>query len=70
MFRVNVYSQFWTLFEFLPEFLEANYGHVVAMSSTAGVTGTPNLTAYCATKYAIKGLMDALYLEHRSVSAL
>jgi short-subunit dehydrogenase len=40
---VNVYSQFWTLFEFLPDFIERNSGHVISMASTAGVTGTPNL---------------------------
>lgn len=65
VFEVNVYSQFWTLFEFLPEFLERNHGHIISMSSTAGVTGTPNLTAYCSTKHAIKGLMEALFLELR-----
>ena len=43
VFGVNVYSQFWTLFEFLPEFIERKSGHIVSMSSTAGVTATPNL---------------------------
>jgi NADP-dependent 3-hydroxy acid dehydrogenase YdfG len=46
VFQVNVYSQFWTLQEFLPDFLEQKKGHIVSMSSTAGLTGTPNLTAY------------------------
>lgn len=67
VFRVNVFAQFWTLFEFWPDFLAQQKGHIVAMSSTAGVTGTPNLTAYCSSKFAIKGLMDALYLEHREM---
>jgi len=65
VFQVNVYSQFWTLQEFLPDFLEQKKGHIVSMSSTAGLTGTPNLTAYCSTKYAVRGLMDALLLELR-----
>lgn len=63
VFKVNVFSQFFTLFEFLPDFLAAKRGHIVSLSSTAGVTGTPNLTAYCSTKHAIKGLMDSLFLE-------
>ena len=46
VFRVNVYAQFWTLQEFLPSFIEEKKGHIVAMSSTAGMTGTPHLTAY------------------------
>jgi len=65
VFAVNVYSQFWTLIEFLPDFLEQKRGHIVSMSSTAGRTGTPHLTAYCSTKYAVRGLMDALLLELR-----
>jgi len=65
VFQVNVYSQFWTLQEFLPDFIEQKKGHIVSMSSTAGLTGTPNLTAYCSTKYAVRGLMDALLLELR-----
>lgn len=65
VFAVNVYSQFWTLFEFLPDFLEQKRGHIISMSSTAGLTGTPHLTAYCSTKYAVRGLMDALLLELR-----
>ena len=32
----------------------------------AGVTGTPNLVPYCASKFALKGMMDALYLELRA----
>ena len=46
VFQVNVFSQFWTLQEFLPDFLEQKKGHIVSMSSTAGLIGTPNLTAY------------------------
>ncbi len=46
VFAVNVYSQLWTLQEFLPHFMEEKKGHVVSMSSTAGLVGTPNLTAY------------------------
>jgi len=65
VFQVNVFSQFWTLQEFLPDFLEQKKGHIVSMSSTAGLIGTPNLTAYCSTKYAVRGLMDALLLELR-----
>ena len=63
VFSVNVYSQFWTLFEFLPDFISQDHGHVLSMSSVAGEVGTPYLSAYCSSKFAIKGLMEALYLE-------
>jgi len=66
VFSVNVMSQFWTIYEFLPRMLVLNMGHIVSMSSTAGITGTPNLVPYCASKFALKGMMDALYLELRA----
>lgn len=66
IFRVNVFSQFWCLQEFLPDFLKSEGGgHVVSMSSVAGITGTPYLVPYCSSKFAVKGLMDALFLELR-----
>ena len=37
------------------------------MSSMAGITGTPNLVPYCSSKFAVKGLMDALFLELRFI---
>lgn len=62
---VNVLSQYWTLMEFLPRMASLRKGHVVSMCSMAGVTGTPNLVPYCSSKFAVKGLMDALFLELR-----
>jgi len=66
-FSVNVLSHFWTIKQFLPRMMELNKGHIVAMSSVAGVNGAPNLTPYCSTKFAVKGLMDSLFLELRAV---
>ena len=66
-FSVNVLSHFWTVKQFLPRMIEMKQGHIVAMSSVAGVNGAPNLTPYCSTKFAVKGLMDSLFLELRSV---
>lgn len=66
IFSVNVYSQYWTIFEFLPRMLSLDRGHILSISSIAGITGTPNLVPYCSSKFAVKGLMDALFLELRS----
>ena len=66
IFNVNVYSQFWTVHEFLPRMLGLNKGHIISMSSMAGITGTPNLVPYCSSKFAVKGFMDALFLEVRA----
>jgi len=65
IFSVNVFSNYWTIFEFLPRMLSLNRGHIVCMSSMAGITGTQNLVPYCSSKFALKGLMDALYHEMR-----
>jgi len=66
IFSVNVYSQYWTVFEFLPRMISLDRGHIVSLSSIAGITGTPNLVPYCSSKFAVKGFMDALFLELRS----
>jgi short-subunit dehydrogenase len=50
---------------FLPSMIENNHGHVVALSSMAGVMGLRNLVPYCASKYAVRGLMEALNEELR-----
>ena len=43
--------------------LERGAGHVVAISSTAGLLGVFGYTAYCPTKYAVRGFADALRAE-------
>lgn len=40
---------------YLPSMIEKNYGHVVALSSIAGLVGIPYLVPYSATKHAVRG---------------
>ncbi|CAG9136809.1 unnamed protein product [Plutella xylostella] len=65
MFDVNVLAHLWLLQTFLPSMMEKNHGHIVAMSSMAGVVGIRNLVPYCASKFAVRGLMEALHEELR-----
>ncbi|XP_069942007.1 short-chain dehydrogenase/reductase family 16C member 6 isoform X2 [Cherax quadricarinatus] len=65
IFRINVFSHFWTVQEWLPSFMTAGRGHVVAVSSIAGLMATSNLVPYCSSKYAVRGLMDGLTEEMR-----
>jgi len=67
LFKVNLFSHYWTIFEFLPRMLSLGRGHIVCMSSIAGITGTPNLVPYCSSKFALKGLMDGLSQELRAM---
>ncbi|KAK7789584.1 hypothetical protein R5R35_009951 [Gryllus longicercus] len=65
MFDINVFAHFWMLEAFLPAMLQNKHGHVVALSSMAGVMGIPNLVPYCASKFAVRGMMEALREELR-----
>jgi 3-hydroxybutyrate dehydrogenase len=42
---------------------ERGFGRVVAIASTAGIKGYPHVSAYCAAKHAVVGLVRALALE-------
>ncbi|KAI9585776.1 epidermal retinol dehydrogenase 2 [Glossina fuscipes] len=66
VFEINVFSQFWTLQAFLPHMKQQNRGHIIAMSSIAGLVGNANVVPYCASKFAVRGLMEALHEEMRT----
>jgi NADP-dependent 3-hydroxy acid dehydrogenase YdfG len=48
---------------FLPHLLEADEAHIVNMSSSAGLTGMNGQSTYSATKFAVRGLSECLYVE-------
>ncbi|CAG4953985.1 unnamed protein product [Colias eurytheme] len=62
---LNVNAYIWMIQAFLPPMIQRNYGHIVSMSSMAGLQGIRNLVPYCGSKYAVKGIMDALAVELR-----
>ncbi|XP_025986216.1 17-beta-hydroxysteroid dehydrogenase 13 isoform X2 [Solenopsis invicta] len=68
VFDINVLAHFWMLQAFLPTMIEKNHGHVVALSSLAGIGGLPNLVPYCASKFAVRGLMESISEELRITS--
>ena len=45
--------------------IESKKGHIVALSSCAGLFGVKNLVPYCGTKFAVRGIMYALSEELR-----
>ncbi len=47
----------------LPTMRRQQAGHFVFLSSVAGKLGAPMLTAYCATKWAVRGFSIALRIE-------
>ncbi|BES92261.1 oxidoreductase activity [Nesidiocoris tenuis] len=65
VFKVNAISNFWTIEAFLPKMKERNSGHLVSTCSMCGVIGLPYAVPYCASKFAVRGMMEALYEELR-----
>ncbi|MDR1658665.1 MAG: SDR family oxidoreductase [Deltaproteobacteria bacterium] len=47
----------------LPEFIRQKSGHVIATSSVAGIKVYSGGGVYCATKWAVRALMEALRIE-------
>ena len=47
----------------LPAMLAANWGRIINVASTAGVTGYAYITTYCAAKHGMIGLTRALAIE-------
>jgi len=47
----------------LPYFREQSAGRYLIFSSTSGALGVPGLGPYCATKYAVEGLIESMLYE-------
>lgn len=63
MLAVNLGGTWHCMQAALPAMLEARWGRIVNVASTAGMTGYPYVSAYCAAKHGVVGLTRALALE-------
>jgi short-subunit dehydrogenase len=63
MMRVNYLGSLYFTKLLLPGMVERGKGWIVFVASVAGKIGTPEETAYAATKFALVGLAEALSLE-------
>lgn len=63
MLNINVMGIYHCVRAALPAMREQQSGHFVLMSSVAGKLGVPMLTAYCASKWAVRGFSMALRAE-------
>ncbi|MCA9630975.1 MAG: SDR family oxidoreductase [Myxococcales bacterium] len=48
---------------FLPHLKQADEAHIVNLSSMFGLSGIPTQSAYCATKFAVRGFSESLWVE-------
>uniref|UniRef100_A0A0A1XTI7 Estradiol 17-beta-dehydrogenase 11 n=1 Tax=Zeugodacus cucurbitae TaxID=28588 RepID=A0A0A1XTI7_ZEUCU len=65
MVKVNYLSHFLTNRVFLPNMKQAKRGHIVAISSVAGLVTLPLAEPYCSAKTAVRTLMRVLRAELR-----
>lgn len=62
-FEVNSLALFWTAKAFLPEMINRNKGHLVTISSMAGLIGVCGLADYCGSKFAAFGFHESIRFE-------
>jgi len=65
-FEVNTYGPHRLIREALPHMREKEDGTIINMSSVGGRLSQPGIGAYCASKFALEALSDALRAEVRS----
>ncbi|MEU2835101.1 oxidoreductase [Streptomyces lavendulae] len=62
-FDVNFFGALWVTQAVLPVMRRQGSGHLLQMSSIAGVTTYPNLGLYCASKWALEAVSETLAQE-------
>lgn len=62
-FATNVYGVAATLQAALPYMRKRRAGHLMAVTSMAGLMAVPGMSAYCASKFAVEGLLESLRKE-------
>lgn len=61
--EVNFFGVLWLMQAVLPSMRARKSGHIVQISSVAGVGGFPALGLYCASKWALEGLSESMVDE-------
>jgi 3-oxoacyl-[acyl-carrier protein] reductase len=63
--QTNVMGMYYVTKEVLPYLIAKNQGDIINVSSTAGLSGNPNTSAYSASKFAVIGMSESLMKEVR-----
>jgi short-subunit dehydrogenase len=61
--RTNYFGMVYCTHAVLPSMIARGSGHIVNISSVAGIIATLNLSGYCASKFAMNGFSESLYYE-------
>ncbi|KUN76618.1 oxidoreductase [Streptomyces griseoruber] len=62
-FDVNVFGAAATVHAVLPHMSARRRGHVLAVTSMGGLVSFPGVSAYCGSKYALEGILEAIGKE-------
>ena len=65
LIQVNLTGLIWMAQAALPSMLKQRSGHIINMSSVAGLVAPPTYTVYAATKFGARGFSEALRREVR-----
>ncbi|PRP66943.1 3-ketoacyl-ACP reductase [Nonlabens agnitus] len=63
--QTNVMGMYYMTKEVLPHLIDKNEGDIINVSSTAGLSGNANTSAYSASKFAVIGMSESLMKEVR-----
>lgn len=63
--QTNVMGMYYVTKEVLPHLIDQNTGEIINVSSTAGLNGNANTSAYSASKFAVIGMSESLMKEVR-----
>lgn len=61
--NTNFWGYVYTINAILPHFLDRQTGTIINVGSVGGKMPVPDMTAYCASKYAVTGLTETLRFE-------
>jgi len=65
MYETNVNGIFYTCKLTVPIMKAQEKGHIINIASTAAIEGYAQVSGYCGTKFAVKGISESMYKEMR-----